>query len=186
MRTEKNGFYTKTRVRRIIAEKIDEGFRDGILQLVAECAADPNKAESCVLVFLCVLCREIFGGDWTEDELSRELSAFSGSETRRRPIPCTYDDGITVSLSTIHAVKGETHDATLYLETDHIRNSDLKRIMPLFVGKPLPNKEVFERSRRCAYVGMSRPRHLLCVAMKAKTYEGHEDIFEHDWNIVKV
>ena len=49
-------------------------------------------------------------------------------------------------------VKGEIHDATLYLETDRQRY-------------------LFDYSRKLAYVGMSRPKKLLCVAMQDKTYE---------------
>ena len=58
--------------------------------------------------------------------------------------------------------------------------------LTLFVGKELPDNEIVERSRRCAYVGLSRPRHLLCVAMKAKTYEGHERAFAKDWKVIHV
>lgn len=186
MRTEKNGFYTKTYVRRIVAERVNDGYRGGILQLAATYALNPDKVEHNILMLLSSLCQVIFGEDWSAEELSQELSEASGSETRRQPIPFSYDGGITVSLSTIHGVKGETHDATLYLETEHSHSSDLKRIMPLFVGKPLREQEIVERARRCAYVGMSRPRHLLCVAMKAKTYEGHEDAFATDWKIVRI
>ena len=186
IRTEQNGFYTKTRVRKIIAEKVDDEFREGILQLAAACVSEPNKAEHLIIKFLCSICRRLFDGVWSETELPRELSAASGAEARRQPLPFSCDDGITVSLSTIHGVKGETHDATLYLETEHRRGSDLKRIMPLFIGKVLPAQEIVERTRRCAYVGLSRPRHLLCVAMKAKTYDGNEVAFAEDWKVIHV
>ena len=186
LRTENNGFYTKTRIRKMIKDKADEVFRSGILDLAAIWASEPNKTEHHILLLLCSLCRVIFGGEWTEEGLARELSAASSSEARRQPIPSLYDGGITVSLSTIHGVKGETHDATLYLETEHKRGSDLKRIMPLFVGKALPAQEIVVRTRRCAYVGMSRPRHLLCVAMKEKTYKGNEGAFEKDWKVIYV
>lgn len=186
MRTEKNGFYTKTHVRRIVAERVNDGYRVGILQLAETYALNPDKVEHNILMLLSSLCQVIFGEDWSAEELSQELFGASGSETRRQPIAFSYDGGITVSLNTIHGVKGETHDATLYLETEHSHSSDLKRIMPLFVGKPLREQEIVERARRCAYVGMSRPRHLLCVAMKANTYEGHEDAFATDWKVVRI
>ena len=186
IRTEEDRFYTKTRVRKIIAEKIDDGFREGILQLAAACVSEPNKAEHHIIMLLCSICRGLFGGVWSEEELSRELSDAGGAESRCQPLPFSCDEGITVSLSTIHGVKGETHDATLYLETEHKGNSDLKRIMPLFVGKALPDKEIVERTRRCAYVGLSRPRHLLCVAMKAKTYDGNEVAFAKDWKVIHI
>lgn len=186
MRTENNGFYTKTHVRKMIAEKVDDQFRGGILELVAGHVSEPNETEHHLLSLLCSLCRDIFGGEWTEEELARELSVASCSESRPLPLPFSCPDGITVNLRTIHGVKGETHDATLYLETEHKGSSDLKRIMPLLLGNALPDKEIMERTRRCVYVGMSRPRHLLCVAMKAKTYEGHEGAFAKDWEIIHV
>lgn len=37
------------------------------------------------------------------------------------------------------------------------------------VGK-IGNLNLFDYSRKLAYVGMSRPKKLLCVAMQAKTY----------------
>ena len=186
LRTENNGFYTKTRIRKMIKDKADDVFRSGILELASACRVAPDKIDQNILLLLCSLCREIFGGEWTEEDLARELSAASDTEARRQPIPSSYDGGITVSLHTIHGVKGETHDATLYLETEHKGGSDLKRIMPLFIGKSLPKQEIVERARRCAYVGMSRPRHLLCVAMKEKTYKGNEGAFEKDWNVIYV
>lgn len=186
IRTEGDRFYTKTRVRKIIAEKVDDVFREGILQLATTYMSEPNKVERHILMLLCSICQNLFGGVWSEEELSCELLAASGTEARRQPLPFSCDDGITVSLSTIHGVKGETHDATLYLETEHGRGSDLKRIMPLFIGKALPAQEIVERTRRCAYVGMSRPRHLLCVAMKAKTYDGNEVAFAKDWEVIHI
>lgn len=186
MRTDEGGFFTKFRVRKIIEERVNDDYRGGILQLASACAREPGRAEHHILSLLTSLCPRVFGGEWTEEVLLRDLSAAGTSEARRLPIPFFDDSGISVSLSTIHGVKGETHDATLYLETEHMRGSDLKRIMPLFAGKTLSGQEIAERSRRCAYVGMSRPRHLLCVAMKAKTYEGHESCFESDWKVVKI
>ena len=42
--------------------------------------------------------------------------------------------GRRIMLSTIHAVKGQTHDATLYLETEKSRGSDLGRIPLLLLS----------------------------------------------------
>ena len=92
--------------------------------------------------------------------------------------------GRKIEFDTIHGVKGETHDATLYLETDRQGASDLNRILPYFgIGK-LGNSKLFEYSRKLAYVGMSRPKKLLCVAMQAKTYEKSKDVFVADWEII--
>lgn len=79
--------------------------------------------------------------------------------------------GRKIVVDTIHAVKGETHDATLYLETEYNKKSDLERILPFFGAGTMRNNKLVDRSRKLAYVGMSRPRKLLCVAMCAKTYD---------------
>ena len=92
--------------------------------------------------------------------------------------------GRRIIFDTIHGVKGETHDATLYLETDRKRASDLSRILPYYgVGK-LGSSDLFDYSRKLAYVGMSRPKKLLCVAMQAKTYEKSKGVFDNDWEII--
>ena len=92
--------------------------------------------------------------------------------------------GRRIEFNTIHGVKGETHDATLYLETEFRKSSDLKRILPYFgVGKP-GKSDLYDYSRKLAYVGMSRPRKLLCVAMQAKTYDKGRAIFDDEWEVI--
>lgn len=55
-------------------------------------------------------------------------------------------------FDTIHGVKGETHDATLYLETDRKGASDLSRILHCFgVGKQ-GNSTLYDYSRKLAYL----------------------------------
>ena len=92
--------------------------------------------------------------------------------------------GRRIEFDTIHGVKGETHDATLYLETDRQRASDLNRILPYYgIGK-IGESYLFDYSRKLAYVGMSRPKKLLCVAMQGKTYEKSKGVFTDDWEII--
>ena len=79
--------------------------------------------------------------------------------------------GRRLQVSTIHKVKGETHDATLYLETVYNRKSDLARVIPHYKGTKAGTAAIDQYSRKLVYVGFSRPRKLLCVAMSASTYE---------------
>ena len=105
-------------------------------------------------------------------------------ETSEKNIYIDSIRGRRIEFDTIHGVKGETHDATLYLETDRQRASDLNRILPYYgVGKP-GKSILFDYSRKLAYVGMSRPKKLLCVAMQSKTYEKSKGVFTHDWEII--
>ena len=90
--------------------------------------------------------------------------------------------GRRIIFDTIHGVKGETHDATLYLETEYSNSSDLNRILPFFGVGEKGSKDLCDHFRKLAYVGMSRPRILLCVAIKYDTYKRCKDVFS-DWEI---
>lgn len=67
-----------------------------------------------------------------------------------------------IAISTIHKVKGETHTATLVLET--FKSSyDLLHLLKLLQGKrdARANKD----KKKLIYVSMSRPTHFLCLAI---------------------
>lgn len=110
--------------------------------------------------------------------------ATSKTEEFEKNVFIDQSRGYRIQFNTIHGVKGETHDATLYLETDRKGASDLNRILPYYgVGK-IGTSKLFDYSRKLAYVGMSRPRKLLCVAMQDKTYEKSKGVFDNDWEII--
>jgi hypothetical protein len=92
---------------------------------------------------------------------------------------------VDVHLSTIHGVKGETHDATLVLET-YYRSHDLSRALQLALESDpkKPTGHLLNHAKRL-YVGASRPRYLLFVAVcqervKASTLER---LAEHGWEL---
>jgi ATP-dependent DNA helicase UvrD/PcrA len=88
-------------------------------------------------------------------------------------------NGIRVEVSTIHAAKGETHDATLVLETKYRKLYDMNDVYEMLEflcveSKPRPvydanhpttNKSIRAGFMKRLYVASSRPRHLLCLAM---------------------
>lgn len=90
-------------------------------------------------------------------------------------------NGITLQFDTVHGVKGETHDATLYLETERNGVSDIKSILTYFGQGKLYKSSDY--NRKCVYVGMSRPRKLLCLAVHKNTYENSGKAFEF-WKVV--
>lgn len=86
--------------------------------------------------------------------------------------------GRHVQFNTVHGVKGETHDATLYLETEKSRGSDISRILCYYgIGQP-GTSPLYDYSRKIVYVGMSRPRRLLCVAIQESTYAKSKNAFQ--------
>ena len=114
-----------------------------------------------------------------------------------------YEDLFRCQLSTIHNVKGETHDATLVLET---KNSchDVSGMISHLTGA-LPNLNSRNRGLRpkphhtagnCAsqqflqqlFVAMSRPKHLLCVAIHTDrlSEEERQNLIAAGWGIKNV
>lgn len=88
-----------------------------------------------------------------------------------------HPSGFKVDLSTIHGVKGETHDATLILETKNYcfdLGEMLSYVTKEYPNDANPNSSIREKPRsrrpnmqfmRQFYVGMSRPKHLLGLAI---------------------
>lgn len=113
-----------------------------------------------------------------------DFSAIGNANTSKKNIWIEPLRGRQIEFDTIHGVKGETHDATLYLETDRKKASDLSRILYCFGVGRQGSSPLYDYSRKLAYVGMSRPRKLLCVAMQGKTYEKSNGVFDSDWEVV--
>lgn len=95
--------------------------------------------------------------------------------------------GRRIKLCTIHSVKGQTHDATLFLETENRGGSDIARALWRYgIGKP-GQSPIFEYSRKLVYVGFSRPKKLLCVAIQESTYEKcSKQFLDHYWEVVDI
>jgi DNA helicase-2/ATP-dependent DNA helicase PcrA len=89
-----------------------------------------------------------------------------------------YSSGATeieIEVSTIHGVKGETHTATCYLET-FFDGYDIKRIINYMKGEyAVPQRKRVIQNLKMAFVGMSRPSHLLCIAAHRDSIFGQEE-----------
>ena len=88
-------------------------------------------------------------------------------------------EGVNIEVGTVHAAKGQTHTGTLYLESYYQRsvggtgNYESQRLSPQ-LKETSPSgtlHEYIKQSMKMAYVGFSRPTHLLCFAV-------HEDRFQ--------
>ncbi len=91
-----------------------------------------------------------------------------------------HPDGFKIELSTIHGVKGETHDATLVLETKN-HCFDIGTMVQYLTHElpdsnspnsalregPAANARVKQNRKfmRLLYVAVSRPKHLMCLAI---------------------
>lgn len=104
---------------------------------------------------------------------------------------------VHVRLGSIHSVKGETHTATLVLDSFFYKHH-LSELKPWILGertggmkKKLRGKPELEGSRmlgrlKLHYVAMTRPSHLLCLAMRRDAFiDGElESLEEQGWLMV--
>lgn len=95
--------------------------------------------------------------------------------------------GFEIDITTVHSAKGQTHTATLYLETYFDKGYESSRLLDQFKFNNLQGDEGnrIKQSSKMCYVGMSRPTHLLCVAVHKSRYEEYlSDIDTEKWEVV--
>ncbi len=104
---------------------------------------------------------------------------------------------VPIEIDTIHGVKGETHTATLYLET-YYYTYDINNIFDFFrpncTTTTLNLGKRKKQAMKMAYVAMSRPTHLLCIAIhkcdnKRKIIHHIDEIemqFGEFWEIIDI
>lgn len=97
-------------------------------------------------------------------------------------------DDITISIGTVHSVKGMTHCATMYVETSYNnkyesgymledktigrgKNRERKVTSPFLMQDLQPNSTNAAMAKRMLYVGFSRPTHLLCYASEKRLWK---------------
>jgi len=102
------------------------------------------------------------------------------------------NDEVNIDLGTIHSAKGETHIATLLLETSYYGNHESEIIMDQLLGIPYSateNNGKIRETLKMAYVAMSRPKYLLCMAIKKERIQNilndnnKKELLEKLWRI---
>ncbi len=84
----------------------------------------------------------------------------------------------SIRVGSIHSAKGETHTSTLVLETFWNKHN-IEKLVPWLIGssRGLRSEGVQQKTRlKTHYVAMTRPTHLLCLAMKRSTIETNDFI----------
>ncbi|MDP1955584.1 MAG: hypothetical protein Q8K71_13980 [Polaromonas sp.] len=102
-------------------------------------------------------------------------------------------EGVNVEVATVHSVKGETHTATLYMETFYERggggNYESERLADQLKGQAISIKahDLVRQSAKMVYVGFSRPTHLLCFAVHQSRFAKFEAGINLDvWEVVRL
>jgi hypothetical protein len=88
------------------------------------------------------------------------------------------EKGNIIHIGTVHSVKGETHTATMYLETEYQSASDAIRLIEFMKGNR-PNEQLakpyHQQNLKIAHVAFSRATHLLTFACRASSIADHVD-----------
>lgn len=98
---------------------------------------------------------------------------------------------VSIQAGSIHPVKGQTHTATLVLETSWYGHN-LEHVLPWFTGSNQGWRSgdgPHQKSRlKLHYVAMTRPTHLLCLAMKRSALDAEhaKAIQTRGWRLVQV
>jgi hypothetical protein len=87
--------------------------------------------------------------------------------------------GLQFDVCTIHSVKGETHFATLYMETFYENRNGVsyesQRLKDQLLGIPFNDPRKYHRqSAKMVYVGFSRAKYLLCFAANVNHFTNEE------------
>lgn len=183
--------YTKQKFLNYLKESHNEIYEDLMLKLSRWCLMIQNHQEvvSEVEEFITEKLKRIF--NW--DDISQLTSFFSNTEEELTEVYSVQTNvmkflgegnEVDIEVASIHSVKGETHTATLYLETFYFEY-DIKRIIAYLKGNHTnTNRSRMIQNLKMAYVGMTRPTHLLCVAVREESINGHEaELNAAGWDI---
>jgi DNA helicase-2/ATP-dependent DNA helicase PcrA len=122
-----------------------------------------------------------------------EITIVDGKETETTNY--YKEDGLEIEITSVHAVKGQTHSATLYLESyfhqdgkgASAKSYESQRLSEQFLGNSIDISKIGERvkqSLKMTYVGFSRPTDLLCIAIHKERFDNFlSAINRDDWEI---
>ena len=172
-------YYTKKRLLIFLKEQHIDSYQEIKLNLFLWCK-NIFKGKSEVVSeelkkYLPKFLNTVFGvneiSKGTENFINSDNNSISGSTVENFLVSThsniyQYND-LDIEVGTIHSIKGETHTATLYMETFYQGKYESQRLKEFFKGNFTTGKEkvYIKQSLKMAYVGISRPKYLLCVAV---------------------
>lgn len=167
----KNGdrFFTATTLLKHLKENHKDVYFDFKLKLFESVQKlNSNECPNDILKEKLQKVLEVFDNKLNEQKLQDVIKTYKldfEQKTVKNKYRHSGDDfEFDIYISTIHKAKGETHTATLVLETSYY-GYDLKQLLPLLKGGSIADGVRNGQKKKLLYVAMSRPTHLLCLAM---------------------
>ncbi|MDP4199713.1 MAG: UvrD-helicase domain-containing protein [Bacteroidota bacterium] len=204
IRDENNRYYTQARFLRQLNQldlTRDTKYSDEFnFQLFQWCSAVANGKTTEALRDLRIFLPNLLG--WLDktltkadaitfvnaDSASSQSVGENTSESRDVNVAIEPSGDIRIEVSNVHAVKGHTHTATLYMESFYQKMYESSRLPGPFLNGSAKIKGTYQNeTARLLYVGFSRPTHLLCFAVHKERFEAHLSAIDRDiWEIVEV
>jgi hypothetical protein len=190
--TDDGRTFTEKKLHKYISEKNSDFYQDFRVMLTNWCLKIHRQEEVFEEIknYLTNEFKEFFSYQVNEELTnfinSSDLEA-DNEETLQNNNIYKYSSGtndIEIEVSTIHGVKGETHTATCYLET-FFYEYDVERIIDYVKGEySEPRQKRIIQNLKMAFVGMSRPSHLLCIAVHRDSISGQKEALQRSgWHV---
>ena len=133
---------------------------------------------------------------WPNDDPSLGAASLSSGDAGPNIFRVNAGGGtIDIRLGSIHSVKGQTHVATLLLSTYWHAHS-AKEMMPWLLGDKFNGQGAGTRNTQRllhTYVAMTRPSHLLCLAVPRSALGGDQalgqniaTLKERGWQVAEI
>lgn len=189
-----NRYFTKTS----LLSEIDknEDLKDRFKCTLANCTTDlmENKKNDCAIKIANFLEKEFIAifqynqGNVSDFCAYQKQVEQQSSMSDVDNVNIYRKSGIDIEVGTVHSVKGETHVATLYMETFYRTGYESTLLWNQFLGQSYVGRKgdsVIKEALKIAYVAMSRPRYMLCFAVSNEHYQESDEIRKR-WNVIKI
>lgn len=138
-----------------------------------------EKEKSVIASFKCIIAIIMnrlfrFKVDISKDQFMNGTPVFNSVAVNQKKENTYKYNNLEIELDSVHGVKGQTHTATLYLETFYFSKTNESIIKYLIGEKSSTIEEHVEKHIRVAYVAMTRPTELLCLVLNETTYKNNE------------
>lgn len=166
-------------------------YRSNIVYWIKNFSMDTNSVLADILIKTKELFESVKELNYNGDILKNKITISTGEEAITLEETEVNKEFIKFeNINTISGTKGETHKATLYLESKLIFNSgkdisDISRILDYMVNK---KEEVDDNDKEAlmnAYVAMSRAEKLTCIAIQYETIKGRiKEFKEYGYEVI--
>lgn len=200
-------YYAKINNKKILIDAEEQEFG---VNSIKKYLKKESKLKDFNKIFISILRKENLNQDFWDSSISQILQIFNLNGLLKIPEYLSYDGHtpsaqsndekceqnkisieinnrkIEMEVATIHSIKGETHAATLVVETTFGKSYDISKVFTYLLNQqPQPQQPQTIKFMKQIYVAMTRPRHLVCLAVHKRNINQHLALAEQKgWKII--